>query len=95
MSQSTEGNSHHPEEAEEVVRILQIMKLPKTHLITYVPPITRQAMHFSGIQFYNVPTLKQPVPTHFITETGLVAGIVMVISAMEVENNGNFVTFWE
>lgn len=63
-----------PEEAEAVLPILQTMESPKTHLITYAPPITRQMMHFSEMQFYTVPTLKQPVPTQVIIEIGLLAG---------------------
>jgi hypothetical protein len=64
------------EEAELLIPIIRAAGEPMVHLITYAAPVTKNMLHFNGLQYYVLPRLpvNHTAPDWFSTELGIFAG---------------------
>ncbi|PYH95065.1 hypothetical protein BO71DRAFT_474570 [Aspergillus ellipticus CBS 707.79] len=63
-----------PEEAERLSPILRDVNPPRTYLIVYSAPISKQMLHFNTFRYYTVPELKTDLPPLVKLELGILAG---------------------
>lgn len=65
-----------PEEAEELIPIVRSIVKPRTHILSYAPPLTRKMLHFDNLTFYAMPSLpaKWTVPDWLKTELSIFSG---------------------
>ena len=65
-----------PEEAEELIPIIRSIVEPRTHILSYAPPLTGKMLHFNNLTFYAMPSLpaKWTVPDWLKTELGIFSG---------------------
>ncbi|KAL9083501.1 MAG: hypothetical protein Q9159_005747 [Coniocarpon cinnabarinum] len=65
-----------PHEAEGLLATLRSCQDPKTHLIVYAAPITRNMLHFDDFNFYSIPPLPTDwrAPQWLRRDIGILAG---------------------
>ena len=65
-----------PEEAEALIPVIRVTEPPRTHLLVYAAPVTKNMLHFNKLTYYSLPRLPEnwKAPAWFTIELGILAG---------------------
>lgn len=65
-----------PEEANQLIPLLQRITPPACYMLVYAAPVTRRMLHFNSLQYYSIPTLPSmfKAPIWLKIQLGIFAG---------------------
>lgn len=69
-------NHHQPEEAEELIPIVRCTDTPRTHILSYAPPLNKKMLLFNELAYYAIPSLPTSwtAPNWLKWELGIFSG---------------------